>query len=480
MTDRSRRDRMTIPPQAMPERDAAERRDSFDEVALGFGEDAAILEAQRCLLCRRPPCVAGCPVGVQITDFIALLAAGDVAGAADAVQRDNSLPAICGRVCPQEVQCEGECVLARKGKAIAIGALERYVADWQRLHGATTVAQPPPEPSGRRVAVVGSGPAGLACATDLVRLGHRVTVFEALHRLGGVLAYGIPEFRLPRDVVSVEIDQLRRLGVEFATDVVIGRAESVDELLGDDGFDAVFVGTGAGLPRFLDIPGENLVGVYSANEFLTRVNLMGAHLPDAATPLCPVAGMRVAVFGGGNTAMDAVRVAVRLGAAEALLVYRRTEEEMPARLEERRHAVEEGVVLRLLTAPVGLLGDDCGRLTGMRLQRLELGEPDADGRRRPVPVPGSEWEEPVDVAVVAVGNDPNPLLLAATPDLVTTGRGTLAADPVSGATSKPGVFAGGDIVTGGATVIQAMGAGRRAAAAIDAYLRQEQPATTVA
>jgi glutamate synthase (NADPH/NADH) small chain len=441
----------------------------FGEVNLGYTNQLAMLEASRCLQCPRPKCVEGCPVGVRIDEFIRLVADGDFGGAAAVVAEDNALPAVCGRVCPQESQCEGVCVLARKERPIAIGHLERFVADWEREHPPAPL--PPPESTGKRVAVVGSGPAGLACAGDLIRLGHAVTILEALHEPGGVLVYGIPEFRLPKDIVRAEIDRLRSLGVEVVTDNVVGMTETLDELLGEEGFDAVFVGVGAGLPRFLDIPGENLIGVYSANEFLTRVNLMKAYLPDSDTPVYDVRGRTVAVFGGGNTAMDAVRTSLRLGAARAAIVYRRSEEEMPARAEEVAHARAEGVEFVMLTAPLEFLGDTEGWLRSVRLQRMMLGEADASGRRRPEPVEGEVEEMAVDVAVVAVGNSPNPLLARTAPDLRRTGRGTLVADPHSGRTSKPGVFAGGDIVTGGATVILAMGAGRRAARSMDEYLR---------
>lgn len=470
MTELSRRERMAIERQDMPERDPSERSTDFSEVNLGFTAGLAMLEAQRCLMCRRPVCIEGCPVGVKITDFIDLVAEGDFAGAARVIKEDNSLPAICGRVCPQETQCEGACVLGRKYKPVAIGALERFVADYERTED-LMVAAPPVERTGQRVAVVGSGPAGLACATDLAKQGHDVTVFEALHALGGVLAYGIPEFRLPKSVVEAEITQLEKLGVTFVTDAVIGMIDTLDDLLEEEGFDAIFVGVGAGLPRFLGIPGENLIGVYSANEFLTRVNLMGAYQEDSETPIYDVTGRRVAVFGGGNTAMDAVRTALRLGADPASLVYRRSEEEMPARVEEVHHARDEGVRFQMLATPVEFLGDDDGYLTGVRLVAMELGEPDDDGRRRPIPVDGSEWEEPLDVAVIALGNSPNPLLPKTAPDLEQTRWGTLVADETTGRTSKRGVFAGGDIVTGGATVILAMGAGRRAAVSIDEYLR---------
>jgi len=458
---------MAMPRVDMPERDPTARAHNFEEVNLGLTDQLAVLEAQRCLQCRHPTCIEGCPVGVRIDDFVARVADGDLEAAATVITVDNALPAVCGRVCPQEQQCEGACVLAKKDRAIAIGHLERFVADRVRNAGLVPPT-PPAQRSGRRVAVVGSGPAGLACAGDLARRGHDVTVFEALHELGGVLVYGIPEYRLPKEIVAAEIDGLRSLGVDFQTNAPIGLAETLDELLGEH--DAVFVGVGAGLPRFLDVPGEHLVGVYSANEFLTRINLMRAYLPGADTPVYDLAGKSVVVIGGGNTAMDAVRTALRLGAERASILYRRTEVEMPARLEEVRHAREEGVDFRFLVDPVEFLGDDEGWLRGVRLQSMELGEPGPDGRRRPVPIEGSEEGVRVDVAIVAAGNAPNPMLRASSPQLRHTSRGTIEADPVTGQTSIPGVFAGGDIVTGGATVILAMGAGRRAAAAIEEYL----------
>lgn len=462
----SRKDRMSRYRVPMRELDPLLRAEGFEEVNLGYTPELAAVEAERCLQCARPTCVEGCPVGVRIDRFIAEVAAGDLAGAAAIIAADNSLPAVCGRVCPQEVQCEGSCVLAKKGKPIAIGHLERFVADRVRRQGLDE-PEAPARSTGRRVAVVGSGPAGLACASDLVRLGHEVTVFEALHEAGGVLVYGIPEYRLPKAVVSAEVDRLRRLGVEIVLDAPIGFAETVDELL--ESFDAVFIGVGAGLPRFLDIPGEYLVGVLSANEFLTRVNLMRAYEPGSATPMFDLARKHVAVIGGGNTAMDAVRTALRLGAGRATVYYRRTEAEMPARREEIEHARQEGVRFELLTSPLEILGEE--RVRGIRLQRMALGAAGEDGRRRVVPVEGDVVEVPTDVVVVAVGNDPNPIVTRTTPDLLRTRKGTIVADLDTGRTPKRGVFAGGDIVTGGATVILAMGAGRRAAASIDEYLR---------
>lgn len=470
MTELSRKERMAMTRADMPERPARERAESFEEVNLGFTDLLATLEASRCLQCPHPKCIEGCPVGVRIDEFIAAVAEGDFDTAADVIARDNSLPAVCGRVCPQEAQCEGACVLARKERPIAIGHLERFVADRAReRREEEPVVQA--EPTGRSVGVVGSGPAGLACAFDLIRAGHAVTVYEALHEPGGVLQYGIPEYRLPKDVVAAEVDLLRRHGVEFVMNAPIGRAESIDDLL--ERHDAVFVGVGAGLPRFLEISGEHLVGVLSANEFLTRVNLMRGYLPGAETPVPDVVDKRVAVIGGGNTAMDAVRTALRLGARDATIYYRRTEDEMPARREEIRHAREEGVHFEFLQNPVAFVGED-GWLTGMRVQRMRLGEPDDEGRRRPEPVADSEVEVPVDVVVIAVGNAPNPTLRT-TPGLEMSSRGTIVADSETGMTSRPGVFAGGDVVTGGATVILAMGAGRRAAAAINAWLTTPIP-----
>lgn len=453
----------------MPMRPGDERGGDFDEVNLGYTSGMAILEASRCLNCTRPRCVEGCPVGVQIESFITAVAAGDFADAASLIRADNALPGVCGRVCPQESQCEGACVLDKKHKPIAIGHLERFVADWERQHAIAPVARPA-ESTGKRVAIVGSGPAGLACAGDLARLGHEVTVFEALHEPGGVLVYGIPEFRLPKEIVNAEVDGLRRLGVSFEMDVLIGAGTTIESLMSEDGYDAVFVGTGAGLPRFPGVPGEDLIGVYSANEFLTRVNLMRAYETHAETPVYDVAGRPVAVIGGGNTAMDAARTALRLGAEPVTLFYRRSEEEMPARREEIAHAREEGVRFQFLTTPIGFTGED-GWLRSVELQSMELGEPDEDGRRSPVPIEGALTTVKIDVAIIAIGNAPNPVLSRATPELETTRRGTVVTDRETGATSIPGVFAGGDIATGGATVILAMGAGRRAASGIDTYLR---------
>ncbi len=465
----TKRERLKLPRQEMPERPADTRAVSFQEVNLGYTATQAVAEAERCILCARPTCIDGCPVGIDIREFIRLVAAEEFQDAADVIKQDNFLPAICGRVCPQEVQCEEACVLGKKYTPVAIGNLERFVADHEQEHGERRTPTVLPS-TGKRVAVVGSGPAGLACATDLAKAGHAVTVFEALHELGGVLVYGIPEFRLPKDIVSAEIDRLTDLGVRFETNSVIGMVETIDELLDDEGYDAVFLGVGAGLPRFLGVPGENLIGVYSANEFLTRVNLMRAYTAEAQTPMLDLYQKSVVVFGGGNTAMDAVRTARRLGAGHARILYRRSEAEMPARVEEIRHAQAEGIEIVTLVTPIDLLGNGDGWLRGARLQRMELGEPDESGRRRPEPISGDDYDIDVDVAVVAIGNEPNPLIHKTAPDLEQTPWGTIVADHGTGRTSKVGVFAGGDIVTGGATVILAMGAGRTAAVSIDEYL----------
>ena len=448
------------------EQDPEIRAHNFEEVCHGYREEEALLEASRCLNCRNPRCVQHCPVGVRIPEFIAQVRDGDFAGAARTIARDNSLPAVCGRVCPQETQCEGSCILGVKGEAVAIGKLERFVADWNRERGGASVEKA--LSNGIKVAVVGSGPSGLACASDLARTGYDVTIFEVLHKAGGVLQYGIPEFRLPKQrVVEPEIDSVRAMGVKIETNVVIGRTLTIDDLLGREGFKAVFIGSGAGLPRFMNIPGESLNGVFSANEFLTRSNLMKAYDPGSDTPV--FIGKRVAVVGGGNVAMDAARTALRLG-SEVTIVYRRTEKELPARVEEVHHAKEEGIAFRMLTNPVEILGDEKGWVRALRCIRMELGDPDASGRRSPVPVSGSEFEIPVDEVIMALGTSPNPLIAGTTKGLETDRRGCIVTDE-AGATSRPGVFAGGDAVTGAATVILAMGAGRRAAAAIDQYIR---------
>jgi glutamate synthase (NADPH) small chain len=451
----------------MPCLDGEERRSSFAEVTTGYTVAMAAQEAVRCIECKNRPCIEGCPVEIDIPQFIAQVARGDMAGAFQTLVDRNVLPAICGRVCPQEDQCEARCTLGVRFQPVSIGRLERFVADYAAAQNLRAARVDVP-PSGRRVAIVGSGPAGLTAASDLASLGHRVTIFEALHKAGGVLIYGIPEFRLPKAIVEREIGALQARGVEILTNHVIGRTFTIDELLTELGYDAVFIATGAGLPHFPNIPGVNLIGVYSANEYLTRANLMKAHLfPRAATPA--IRGRRVAVIGGGNTAMDSVRMALRLGADHAYLVYRRSRNEMPARHEEVEHAQEEGVELVLLRAPVAIIGDDASRVRALRLVHMALGEPDASGRRSPVPVAGSAFDLDVDTVVFAVGQSANPLIQSTTPDLPVTRRGTVVADD-DGATPKRGVFAGGDIVSGGATVISAMGAGRRAARAIDRYL----------
>lgn len=464
------KERLRIPRQSMPEEPPCERAHHFLEVNRGLEAAVAQREAERCLECRNPRCVASCPVGVKVREFVGLVVAGDYLAAAAKIREDNALPAVTGRVCPQEHQCEGACILGNKGESLAIGYLERFVADYERRTGQLGLPQRAPA-TGKRVAIVGSGPAGLSCAGDLAQLGHEVTVLEALHEIGGVLVYGIPEFRLPKDIVREEVSNLERLGVRFRTNVVVGPSVTLDELMREEGYDAVFVATGAGLPLFLNIPGEHLCGVYSANEFLTRINLMKAHeFPVHDSPVYDCRDRDVMVFGGGNTAMDAVRMARRLGARSARIVYRRSSEEMPARIEEVRHAHEEGIEFLYLTAPLEFLGDDQGRLHSVRLQRMELGASDASGRRSPVPVAGSEHTLPVQVAIIAIGNRGNPLVPGSTPDLQTTRHGYIVADPESLKTSKRGVFAGGDIVTGGATVILAMGAGRKAARAIHEFL----------
>jgi glutamate synthase (NADPH/NADH) small chain len=456
-----------IPRQKMPEQDPQVRAKNFEEVPFGYPPELALLEASRCLQCKKPSCIEGCPVSIDIPGFISLILKEDFLGAARKIKEMNSLPAVCGRVCPQEDQCEKMCVLGKKGEPVAIGRLERFAADFERMQGEFTM--PPMDRStGKKVAVVGSGPAGLTLAGDLIKKGHQVTIFEALHKAGGVLVYGIPEFRLPKAIVQAEVEYLQKLGVEIRTNMVRGKIYTVDELLAN-GYDAVFLGTGAGLPTFMNIPGENLNGVYSANEYLTRSNLMKAYLfPKYDTPIAR--GKKVAVLGGGNVAMDAARTALRLGAEDVYIVYRRSKKELPARIEEVHHAEEEGIKFHFLTLPVEILGNEDGWVCGMRCQRMELGEPDESGRRRPIPIPGSEFDLEVDMVIVAIGTGANPLIPSTTPDLKTNKWGYIVADSETGATSKKGVYAGGDIVTGSATVILAMGAGRKAAQAIHKYL----------
>ncbi len=462
-----KKERMKIPRQKMPEQDAKERIHNFKEVPHGLTPELAMTEARRCLGCPKPPCIGGCPVEVNIPEFIRLVTEGDFAAAARVIKRTNALPAICGRVCPQEEQCEKVCILTKKFNAVGIGNLERFVADYERERGQIEIPQLPP-PTGKKVAIVGAGPAGLTVAADLAQMGHKVVIYEALHKAGGVLIYGIPEFRLPKAIVASEVDYLRKLGVEIYTSFVVGKLDTVDELF-EQGFNAVFVGTGAGLPNFMKIEGENLNGIYSSNEFLTRSNLMaGYDFPNYDTPI--FAGENVAVLGGGNTAMDSVRTSLRLGALNAYIVYRRSRNEMPARKEEIHHAEQEGVQFMFLTNPIRYIGDDNGWVKGMECVKMELGEPDASGRRRPVEIKGSNFILPVDTVVVAVGNSSNPLIPQTTPGLKTNKWGNIEVDPKTQMTSRPGVFAGGDIVTGGATVILAAGAGKVAARAIHKYV----------
>ena len=457
-----------IPRVPVREQDPKVRAHNFEEVCYGYNLEEATTEASRCLHCKNPRCVQACPVSVKIPEFIAKVAAVDIAGAAAIIAEDSSLPAVCGRVCPQESQCEGSCILGVKGEPVAIGKLERFVADYSATTGANPVEAPAaPTPGRAKVAIIGSGPAGLACASDLAKKGYDVTIFEALHKAGGVLEYGIPEFRLPKDtVLKREIDAVKALGVKIETDVIVGRTVTIDQLMDKEGFKAVFVGTGAGLPKFMGIPGENLNGVFSANEFLTRNNLMKAFREDYLTPIH--AGRKCCVVGGGNVAMDAARTALRLG-ADTTIVYRRTENELPARKEEVHHAKEEGIDFQMLTNPIEILGDEKGWVRAIKCIRMELGEPDASGRRSPVPIPDSEFEIPTETVIMALGTAPNPLIVNTTKGLQATRRGGLEAD-AEGRTTREGIFAGGDAVTGAATVILAMGAGRKAAAAIDEYL----------
>lgn len=449
----------------MPHQEPLVRNKNFLEVATGYDAQTAMDEALRCLHCKHKPCISGCPVQIHIPDFIAKVAEGDFEAAYQIISESSSLPAVCGRVCPQERQCESKCVRGIKGDAVSIGRLERFVADWHNSH--CKVWPDVPERNGHKVAVIGSGPSGLTCAGDLARLGYDVTVFEALHIAGGVLVYGIPEFRLPKKIVELEVNGLKALGVKIVTNVVIGRSMSIDDLF-DDGFEAVYIGSGAGLPRFMGIPGESLKEVYSANEYLTRVNLMKAYQPGSTTPIYHA--RKVAVVGGGNVAMDAARSAIRLGAEEVYVLYRRSFEEIPARQEEVQHAQEEQIRFQTLTNPVEILGSDDGNVTGVRCIRMELGEPDATGRRRPVPVPDSDFVIDADCVIMAIGTSPNPLIKSTTGGLEVNARGGIVADE-NGCTSRDGVFAGGDTVTGAATVIKAMGAGKIAAKSIDAYIQ---------
>ena len=483
MTELTNRERMKIPRQDMPTQDANVRRTNYDEVALGFTPELAQQEADRCLQCKKPQCVEGCPVGVLIPEFIKALREGDIEGSIRAMKKKNNLPAICGRVCPQETQCEAQCVLGKKGKPVAIGRLERYIGDYELTYRTCPLERP--ASSGKRVAIAGTGPAGLTCAVDLGKAGHETVMFESLHSPGGVLVYGIPEFRLPKSVVHAEIDYAAEcLGIQVRTDAVIGRLYTVDELLNEEGFDAIFIGTGAGLPSFMRIPGINYNGVLSANEFLTRVNLMkGYRFPEYDTPV--KVGKKVAVIGAGNVAMDSARCSLRLQALQEMdgaedlsggevhIVYRRSAAEVPARAEEVHHAEEEGVIFDFLTNPVEIYGDEKGIVSGMRCIRMELGEPDDSGRRRPIPIEGSEFDMDVDMVIMALGTSPNPIVFADAGGLERSRWGTVVADEETGRTTKAGVWAGGDVVTGAATVISAMGAGKRAAADIDSYLKGE-------
>jgi glutamate synthase (NADPH/NADH) small chain len=470
-TPKKKTPKKKIPRHAMPEQPPEDRARNFDEVPYGYTEELAIAEASRCIQCKKPKCIGGCPVNVDIPAFLGLIRDGLFAEAAQRLKLDTALPAVCGRVCPQEEQCEAECVLGVKQEPVAIGRLERFAADYERRMGTMAIPDKEP-PTGKRVAIVGAGPSGLTVASDLIVQGHEVTIFEALQEPGGVLMYGIPQFRLPKEIVRAEVDVLRKLGVEFVMDYVVGRNATIRELLDEEGYDAVFVGSGAGLPTFMNIEGENLIGVYSANEYLTRANLMKAYLfPEYDTP--PIRRHKIAVVGGGNVAMDSARTALRLG-AEVTIVYRRARDQMPCREEEVHHAEEEGVQFKLLHNPTRILGDDNHRVVGLECIRMELGEPDASGRRRPVPIEGSEAIFDFDTVVVAIGNKPNPLIPRTTPELEMTKWGTVVTNPETMETSIPGVFAGGDIVSGAATVILAMGQGRIAARAISARLRGEE------
>ena len=450
----------------MPEQAPDIRNKNFMEVAEGYTEAMAVREAMRCLGCRKKPCVSGCPVNIRIPHFIAQIALGEFEEAYQIISEDSSLPAVCGRVCPQETQCQGICIRCEKGEPVAIGRLERFAADWHAAHYGDEEIRPA-ETNGHKVAVIGAGPAGLACAGDLVNKGYEVTVFEALHKTGGVLVYGIPQFRLPKEIVAAEVKRLEDKGVKFVTDAVVGKAITVDELMKEEGFESVFIGTGAGLPSFMNIPGENLIGVCSANEYLTRINLMKAYLPEYDTPI--MHGDRIAVVGGGNVAMDAARCAKRMGAGEVYVIYRRSMEELPARAEEVHHAVEEGIIFKLVNNPVQILGDDDGSVRAIECVQMELGEPDASGRRRPIAVEGSNFEIPVDMVIMSIGTKLNTLILDTTDRLEANKQGGIGTDDES-ATNREGIFAGGDAVTGAATVIKAMGAGKVAAASMDAFL----------
>ena len=453
----------------MPSQEPQVRNHNFDEVALGYTAEMAVNEAKRCLNCKNKPCQTGCPVGIDIPAFIGKVAEEDFEGAYQVLSASSALPAVCGRVCPQESQCEGKCVRGIKGESVGIGRLERFVADWHREH--VNEAPVKPQPNGHKVAIIGAGPSGLTAAGDLAKLGYEVTIYEALHLAGGVLVYGIPEFRLPKAIVQQEIDGLKALGVTIETNMVIGKVLTIDELMGEYGFEAVYIASGAGLPRFMGIPGESLKGVYSANEYLTRINLMKAYKPGSKTPI--MHSHKVAVVGGGNVAMDAARCAKRMGAEEVYIVYRRGMEELPARKEEVEHAQEEGIIFKTLTNPVEVLGDEDGRVRGMACIEMELGEPDASGRRRPVEKPDSRFELEVDTMIMSIGTSPNPLIRSTTPGLETNRHGCIVTNGDDGLTSREGVYAGGDAVTGAATVILAMGAGKQAAAAIHQYIQNK-------